>query len=58
MMGYGTGAIMAVPAHDDRDNAFARAFDLPIFPVVTGGDVAETAWEGDGTLFNSASWTA
>jgi leucyl-tRNA synthetase len=51
--GHGTGAIMAVPAHDARDHAFARAFDLPIFPVVTGGDVAETAWEGDGTLFNS-----
>jgi leucyl-tRNA synthetase len=51
--GYGTGAIMAVPAHDVRDHAFARAFDLPIVPVVTGANVAETAWEGDGMLFNS-----
>ena len=51
--GYGTGAIMAVPAHDERDHAFARTFDLPIVPVVTGGNVDEAAWEGDGTLFNS-----
>ena len=56
--GYGAGAIMAVPAHDVRDHAFARAFDLPIIPVVTGAgvtgaDVTGGAWEGDGTLVNS-----
>jgi leucyl-tRNA synthetase len=50
---YGAGAIMAVPAHDARDHAFARTFDLPIIRVVTGGDVTDAAWEGDGTLVNS-----
>jgi leucyl-tRNA synthetase len=54
LMGYGKGAIMAVPGHDSRDHAFARAFDLPIVRVVTGGgDIEEEAWEGDGTLVNS-----
>src|SRR5690606_29961407 len=38
MMGYGTGAIMAVPAHDERDYAFAKAMDLPIIEVISGGD--------------------
>ena len=51
--GYGAGAIMAVPAHDARDHAFARTLDLPIIRVVTGGDVTDVAWEGDGTLVNS-----
>jgi len=54
VMGYGKGAIMAVPGHDSRDHAFARAFDLPIVRVVTGGvDIDEQAWEGDGTIINS-----
>jgi leucyl-tRNA synthetase len=54
LMGYGKGAIMAVPGHDSRDHAFARAFDLPIVRVVTGGgDVHDEAWEGDGTMVNS-----
>jgi leucyl-tRNA synthetase len=53
-MGYGKGAIMAVPGHDSRDHAFARAFNLPIVRVVTGGgDIQEEAWEGDGTMVNS-----
>ena len=51
--GYGAGAIMAVPAHDARDHAFARALNLPIIPVVTGADATDVAWEGDGTLVNS-----
>ncbi len=50
---YGTGAIMAVPAHDERDYEFARAFDLPIVEVVSGGNVEEAAFTGDGTLVNS-----
>jgi leucyl-tRNA synthetase len=50
---YGAGVIMAVPAHDTRDHAFARTFNLPIIPVVTGANVTEAAWEGDGTLVNS-----
>ncbi|MDQ3000425.1 MAG: leucine--tRNA ligase [Fibrobacterota bacterium] len=53
MMGYGTGAIMAVPAHDDRDFAFAKAFGLPIVEVIQGGDVSKEAWTGDGLLVNS-----
>ncbi len=39
-MGYGTGAIMAVPGHDERDYAFAKKFDLPIVEVVAGGDIS------------------
>jgi leucyl-tRNA synthetase len=54
LMGYGKGAIMAVPGHDSRDHAFARAFDLPIVRVVTGGgDIHDEAWEDDGTIVNS-----
>ncbi len=52
---YGTGAIMAVPAHDERDWEFARKFDLPIIEVVSGGDVEKEAWTGDGVLVNSSS---
>ena len=48
LAGYGTGAIMAVPGHDERDWAFARRFDLPIVEVVEGGDVEEAAWTGAG----------
>ena len=50
---YGTGAIMAVPAHDQRDYEFAKTFDLNIIEVVSGGDVSEAAYTGDGTLVNS-----
>ena len=53
LAGYGTGAIMAVPGHDERDWAFARTFDLPIVEVVSGGDVTEAAYVGDGTATNS-----
>jgi leucyl-tRNA synthetase len=50
---YGTGAIMAVPGHDERDHAFARRFELPIVEVVSGGDVAKAAYAGDGVSVNS-----
>ena len=50
---YGTGAIMAVPAHDERDYEFAQAFNLPIKEVVAGGNVAEEAYTGDGEHVNS-----
>ncbi len=53
MMGYGTGAIMAVPAHDERDYAFAKKFGLDIIPVIEGGDIAENAYTGDGNMINS-----
>lgn len=56
LMGYGTGAIMAVPAHDDRDFAFARTFDLDIVTTITpeeGFDTEAAAWTGDGVLVNS-----
>jgi leucyl-tRNA synthetase len=51
--GYGTGAIMAVPGHDERDWEFAKKFGLPILEVVEGGDVATAAYTGDGKLVNS-----
>ncbi len=50
---YGTGAIMAVPAHDERDYEFAKQFDLPIKEVVAGGDVEKEAYTGDGEHVNS-----
>ncbi len=54
LAGYGTGAIMAVPAHDSRDYAFARHFDLPIIPVVEGGDLSEESYDAkQGRMINS-----
>ncbi|CAI3423069.1 leucine--tRNA ligase [Enterococcus cecorum] len=50
---YGTGAIMAVPAHDDRDFEFAKTFDLEIIPVLAGGDVTKEAFTEDGEHINS-----
>ncbi len=55
LTGYGTGAIMAVPAHDERDHEFATAFGLPIVPVLEGGDTSEAAFTGDGPHINSAN---
>ena len=53
MMGYGTGAIMAVPAHDERDYDFAKKFGIDIIPVIKGGDINEGAYTGDGEMINS-----
>ena len=53
MMGYGTGAIMAVPAHDERDYAFAKKFGIDIIPVIRGGDVEKEAYAGEGEMINS-----
>jgi leucyl-tRNA synthetase len=53
LAGYGTGAIMAVPAHDQRDWEFAHAFGLPIVEVISGGDISQAAYTGDGTVCNS-----
>jgi len=53
---YGTGAIMAVPAHDERDFAFAREFKLPIVEVITGGDIAKEAYTGEGSMINSGKF--
>ncbi|MFP6641142.1 MAG: leucine--tRNA ligase [Myxococcota bacterium] len=50
---YGTGAIMAVPGHDERDHAFAKKFNLPIVEVVAGGQVEEAAYTGEGLSVNS-----
>lgn len=55
LTGYGTGAIMAVPAHDTRDYEFAQAFGLPITEVVSGGNIEEEAWTEDSALVNSAN---
>jgi leucyl-tRNA synthetase len=54
LISYGTGAIMAVPAHDQRDWEFARAFDLPIVEVLSGGDIEREAFTGDGPHVNSS----
>jgi leucyl-tRNA synthetase len=53
LAGYGTGAIMAVPGHDERDYAFARTFGLPIVEVVEGGDLDQEAYTGDGPAIHS-----
>ena len=53
MMGYGTGAIMAVPAHDQRDYDFAKAFGIDIIQVIKGGDISKEAYTGDGEMINS-----
>ncbi len=53
MMGYGTGAIMAVPAHDQRDYDFAKAFGVDIIEVIKGGDISVEAYTGDGEMVNS-----
>ncbi len=53
MMGYGTGAIMAVPAHDDRDYDFAKKFGIDIIEVIKGGNIEEAAYTGDGEMVNS-----
>ena len=53
MMGYGTGAIMAVPAHDERDYEFATKFGIDIIEVIKGGDITKEAYTGDGEMVNS-----
>ena len=53
MMGYGTGAIMAVPAHDERDYEFAKKFGVEIIEVIKGGNIEEAAYTGDGQMVNS-----
>jgi leucyl-tRNA synthetase len=53
LAGYGTGAIMAVPGHDQRDWDFAHEFHLPVVEVIAGGDISEAAYAGDGVLVNS-----
>ena len=53
MMGYGTGAIMAVPAHDSRDYDFAKKFGIDIIEVIKGGNISEEAYTGDGEMVNS-----
>ena len=53
MMGYGTGAIMAVPAHDQRDWDFAKTFGIDIVQVIKGGDIEKEAYTGDGEMINS-----
>ncbi len=55
LMGYGTGAIMAVPGHDERDYEFAKSFNIPIVEVVQGGDVKKAAYVGDGVGMNSSN---
>ena len=52
-MGYGTGAIMAVPAHDTRDYEFAKKFGIDIIEVIKGGDISKEAYTGDGEMVNS-----
>ena len=53
LMTYGTGAIMAVPAHDNRDYAFATKYHIPIIEVIKGGDISKEAYLGDGEMINS-----
>ena len=53
MMGYGTGAIMAVPAHDTRDYEFAKKFGIDIIEVIKGGDISKEAYTGEGVCVNS-----
>ena len=53
MMNYGTGAIMAVPAHDERDYEFAKKYNIDIIPVIDGGDISACAYTGDGKYINS-----
>ncbi|MDH4615619.1 leucine--tRNA ligase [Brevibacillus sp. AY1] len=53
LISYGTGSIMAVPAHDERDYEFAKTFDLPIKAVIAGGDITKEAYAGDGEHINS-----
>ena len=53
MMGYGTGAIMAVPAHDERDYDFAKKFGIDIIEVIRAGNIEEAAYTGDGEMVNS-----
>lgn len=53
LMGYGTGAIMAVPAHDQRDWEFAKKYNIDIIPVIDGGDISQSAYEGEGAMINS-----
>ncbi|ATF12550.1 leucine--tRNA ligase [Brevibacillus brevis X23] len=53
LISYGTGSIMAVPAHDERDYEFAKTFDLPIKQVIAGGDISKEAYSGDGEHINS-----
>ncbi len=53
MMGYGTGAVMGVPAHDTRDYEFAKKFGVEIIPVIQGGDVEKEAYTGEGPYINS-----
>ena len=56
LAGYGTGAIMAVPAHDSRDYAFAKHFDLPIIPLIEGADVSEESFDAkEGKMMNSTN---
>ena len=55
LISYGTGAIMAVPAHDERDYEFARTFDLPVLEVISGGNIEKEAFTGNGLLVNSAN---
>ena len=56
LAGYGTGAIMAVPAHDSRDYAFAKHFNLPIIPLIEGADISEESFDAkDGIMINSSN---
>ncbi len=57
MMGYGTGAIMAVPAHDERDYEFAKKFGIDIVEVIKGGDISKEAYTGEGEMVNSGFLT-